>query len=677
MKPKAKPRALNVRNVPDALMVMLRKEAAAHKLTVRALCIGKLSMPWSHFKTAQRQTAAVANLTAHCIHGTPITDECAQCVQTWANSAAYLGERCGNCGKTRVGHLWHENYWWCDYTARTKFQDGAIYVETPSGPGAHDDAAQAAAMAHASLGLSPMSMPKHAKQPRTATGAVAEAGNPMLERARQDAATIGNFDELEKEIGEYAAAEVMEDVMELERGQHNEMGRDEDRHAVDDENGVQIAREAGRPVGDQPLGAGRGNAASGVESSDQSDSGGVESNLGGGTVAETDERNPTSDPDVDQEVSDAETGESVKGDASGQAEGSAPERVQPRDPEGGEGGAGVVERREDDQRSTVPNGARGSGDSEAHQAADYAEMMTQVVLTIDSELRKMNPEASDEGQISAGDAAGAIGSGGGETGQAAREDPEKSEQSHAPEDGVPAPAPGDRESQENGPEKNSETPAHALQGYETYIIKDDEIAPGLTGTPVNTEPYKPKPSSCVFVYTGPGGIDPQTAEEAEAGRKAEGLPEFAGTPAIPQVPQEAFDFLDKLQADQQALCGADPAFNPYDCPDCRAAMKHAYSDATTPGFFYDRCEKHRKPPASVNPVNEKSLGYQLPEGTESHPIFNDQAQVEAVIDTKRHVTDPEPTIAKPTHKTCWCKNPMKVKDENTFRCSMCGREEPR
>jgi hypothetical protein len=29
------------------------------------------------------------------------------------------------------------------------------------------------------------------------------------------------------------------------------------------------------------------------------------------------------------------------------------------------------------------------------------------------------------------------------------------------------------------------------------------------------------------------------------------------------------------------------------CPDCMAAAKHAYSNATTPGFFYPRCEKHR------------------------------------------------------------------------------------
>jgi hypothetical protein len=28
------------------------------------------------------------------------------------------------------------------------------------------------------------------------------------------------------------------------------------------------------------------------------------------------------------------------------------------------------------------------------------------------------------------------------------------------------------------------------------------------------------------------------------------------------------------------------------CEDCRAAKKHAYSDATTPGFFYPFCMKH-------------------------------------------------------------------------------------
>jgi hypothetical protein len=29
------------------------------------------------------------------------------------------------------------------------------------------------------------------------------------------------------------------------------------------------------------------------------------------------------------------------------------------------------------------------------------------------------------------------------------------------------------------------------------------------------------------------------------------------------------------------------------CADCDACARHAYSDATTPGFFYNKCEKHR------------------------------------------------------------------------------------
>jgi hypothetical protein len=36
------------------------------------------------------------------------------------------------------------------------------------------------------------------------------------------------------------------------------------------------------------------------------------------------------------------------------------------------------------------------------------------------------------------------------------------------------------------------------------------------------------------------------------------------------------------------------------CADCREAMRHAYSGATTSGFFYDRCEKHRKPSLPVS-----------------------------------------------------------------------------
>ena len=36
------------------------------------------------------------------------------------------------------------------------------------------------------------------------------------------------------------------------------------------------------------------------------------------------------------------------------------------------------------------------------------------------------------------------------------------------------------------------------------------------------------------------------------------------------------------------------------CADCDECARHAYSDATTPGFFYSKCEKHRQ--ASVAPL---------------------------------------------------------------------------
>lgn len=42
------------------------------------------------------------------------------------------------------------------------------------------------------------------------------------------------------------------------------------------------------------------------------------------------------------------------------------------------------------------------------------------------------------------------------------------------------------------------------------------------------------------------------------------------------------------QADEGTL-----AVCPNCCPDCQRAARHAYSDATTPGFFYDKCERHR------------------------------------------------------------------------------------
>lgn len=44
--------------------------------------------------------------------------------------------------------------------------------------------------------------------------------------------------------------------------------------------------------------------------------------------------------------------------------------------------------------------------------------------------------------------------------------------------------------------------------------------------------------------------------------------------------------MDKAEMDKGMMMG--------DCTDCLDAARLAYSDATTPGFFHDRCEKHRK-----------------------------------------------------------------------------------
>lgn len=40
------------------------------------------------------------------------------------------------------------------------------------------------------------------------------------------------------------------------------------------------------------------------------------------------------------------------------------------------------------------------------------------------------------------------------------------------------------------------------------------------------------------------------------------------------------------------------------CSECEKAAKHAFSDATTPGFFYSRCEKHRLEDGRMEPSKE-------------------------------------------------------------------------
>lgn len=37
-----------------------------------------------------------------------------------------------------------------------------------------------------------------------------------------------------------------------------------------------------------------------------------------------------------------------------------------------------------------------------------------------------------------------------------------------------------------------------------------------------------------------------------------------------------------------------PVDQPERCAECDACARHAYSDATTPGFFFDKCERHRR-----------------------------------------------------------------------------------
>lgn len=45
------------------------------------------------------------------------------------------------------------------------------------------------------------------------------------------------------------------------------------------------------------------------------------------------------------------------------------------------------------------------------------------------------------------------------------------------------------------------------------------------------------------------------------------------------------------------------------CPDCEAAAKHANSDATTPGFFHDKCERHRTAAVAPGPREQLKDGY--------------------------------------------------------------------
>jgi hypothetical protein len=43
----------------------------------------------------------------------------------------------------------------------------------------------------------------------------------------------------------------------------------------------------------------------------------------------------------------------------------------------------------------------------------------------------------------------------------------------------------------------------------------------------------------------------------------------------------------------QAIGDVADALDRLTCEDCAKAAKHAYSDATTPGFFPDKCPRHQ------------------------------------------------------------------------------------
>jgi hypothetical protein len=71
-----------------------------------------------------------------------------------------------------------------------------------------------------------------------------------------------------------------------------------------------------------------------------------------------------------------------------------------------------------------------------------------------------------------------------------------------------------------------------------------------------------------------------------------GVEEGGGTPGLPRGGKAQDGVIDwNLPSLPRAL--PDLAAQIAACPDCIAAKKHAYSDATTPGFFYTECEKHR------------------------------------------------------------------------------------
>ena len=84
-----------------------------------------------------------------------------------------------------------------------------------------------------------------------------------------------------------------------------------------------------------------------------------------------------------------------------------------------------------------------------------------------------------------------------------------------------------------------------LADVEALDAFDKVLDAAMSGEPVNTTPYVPGQAQPIILKTRSSGISTLAAEILN-------------------------------------------------CPDCQAAKKHAYSDSTTPGFFYTECERHRR-----------------------------------------------------------------------------------
>ena len=68
---------------------------------------------------------------------------------------------------------------------------------------------------------------------------------------------------------------------------------------------------------------------------------------------------------------------------------------------------------------------------------------------------------------------------------------------------------------------------------------------------------------------------------------------------------------------------------PDPCPDCAEAARHAYSDATTPGFFSPRCSKHPEPVETggcAPPVYAKQLSTSPEEFKEALAAFEHEVE---------------------------------------------------